>query len=109
MAQQPTYLLAPNFTFKPRTGPIRLGNLIADPLRPHRVLTTIDTDVLSARSPRIEEAIEYERSVMRGTGHEVAVSVWAQFLQTVGARLSGERATRVAAEYTMDSLVTEPR
>jgi hypothetical protein len=107
MAQQPTYLLAPNFTFKPYTGPIGLGSLIADPFRPHRVLTAVDTAALAARYPRVEKVTEYTRSMARGAGHDIAVAVWAKFLQTVSSRLSGERAAYVANEYTMDSLVTE--
>jgi hypothetical protein len=107
MAQQPTYLLAPNFTFKPYTGPIGLGNIIADPFRPHRVLAAVDPATLAARYPRVEKVTEYAHSMARGAGHDVTVAVWVQFLQTISSRLSGERAVHVATEYTMDSLVTE--
>ncbi|KAJ4024605.1 hypothetical protein NW752_003169 [Fusarium irregulare] len=107
MAQQPTYLLAPNFTFKPRGGPIALGNIIADPFRPHRVLTTIDEAARAARYPRIETFAELDRTIARGSGHDVAVAVWAQFLQGVGASLSGDRAVEKSTEYTMDKLETE--
>ncbi|KAF5700461.1 hypothetical protein FMUND_14319 [Fusarium mundagurra] len=107
MAQQPTYLLAPNFTFKPRSGPIALGNIIADPFRPHRVLTAIDEAARAARYPRIETFAELDRTIARGSGHDVAVAVWAQFLQGVGASLSGDRAIEKSSEYTMDALETE--
>jgi hypothetical protein len=107
MAQQPTYLLAPNFTFKPRGGPIALGNIIADPFRPHRVLTAIDEAARAARYPRIETFAELDRTIARGSGHDVAVAVWAQFLQGVGASLSGDRAVQKSSEYTMDTLETE--
>lgn len=107
MAQQPTYLLAPNFTFKPRSGPIALGNIIADPFRPHRVLTAIDEAARAARYPRIETFAELDRTIARGSGHNVAVAVWAQFLQGVGASLSGDRAVEKSSEYTMDTLETE--
>ena len=59
MARQPTYLLAPNFHFKPGTGPIVLGNIIADPLRPHRALTTVDAAIVKATYPRIETITDY--------------------------------------------------
>jgi hypothetical protein len=39
----PTYLLAPNWTFRPG-GSIALGNIIANPLKPHIVLTKPDPD-----------------------------------------------------------------
>ncbi|RFN45481.1 hypothetical protein FIE12Z_10243 [Fusarium flagelliforme] len=107
MAQQPTYLLAPNFTFKPRSGPIALGNIIADPFRPHRVLTAIDEAARAARYPRIETFAELDRTIARGSGHDVAVAVWAQFLQGVVASLSGDRAVQKSSEYTMDALETE--
>lgn len=107
MAQQPTYLLAPNFTFKPRGGPIALGNIIADPFRPHRVLTAIDETARASRYPRIETFTELDRTIARGSGHDVAVAVWAQFLQGVGASLSGDRAVEKSSEYTMDALKTE--
>ena len=107
MAQQPTYLLAPNFTFKPYTGPIALGSLIADPFRPHRVLTAVDPVALAARYPGVENVTEYAHIMARGAGHDISVAIWALFLQTVGSRLSGKRAAHIATEYTMDSLVTE--
>ena len=104
----PTYLLAPNFNFKP-SGPIRLGNIIADPLRPHRILTSVDVEVLNNphRYPRIERVSEFSRTVARGKGHDVSIALWTRFLQVVGGSVSGERATHVSAEYTMESLVTE--
>lgn len=105
---QPTYLLAPNFTFKP-SGPIRLGNIIADPLRPHRILTSVDGEALDDphRYPHVERVTEFSRMVARGKGSDVSMAVWARFLQVAGGGMSGERATRVSAEYTMESLVTE--
>ncbi|PFH61504.1 hypothetical protein XA68_17161 [Ophiocordyceps unilateralis] len=107
MAEQPTYLLTPNFTFKPYTGPIALGNIIADPFRPHRTLTAVSVDALAARYPRVEKATENERSVARVAAHDVAIAVWARFLKMIGTRLIGERAASVATDYKMDSLVTE--
>ena len=106
MAQQPTYLLAPNFHFKPDTGPIALGNIIADPLRPHRALTTVDVGTLKAVYPRIETMTDYDRSMMRRTSSDLSMAVWAQFVQTVCAKVSGERGTSVHTNYTMGALET---
>ncbi len=41
--RNPTYLLAPNWTFQPG-GPIALGNIISDPFRPHRWLSKLGPD-----------------------------------------------------------------
>lgn len=41
MSPRSTYIRTPNFDFKPGTGPIALGNLIADPMSPHHPLITV--------------------------------------------------------------------
>src|SRR4051812_19876255 len=107
MPQPKTYFLAPNFTFKPYTGPIHLGSLIADPFRPHRVLTTVDEEALKTRYPRVERLAEYERSVGRTTDHSISIALWAHFLQTVNSGVSGERSSYKMTDYSMESLETE--
>ncbi|GKZ50583.1 hypothetical protein AbraIFM66951_003845 [Aspergillus brasiliensis] len=107
MAQQPTYILSPNFHFKPETGPIGLGNIISHPLRPHRALTTVDAATLQKIYPRIERFTQYERNIERGASSHVSISVWAEFLQTVSGKLSGGRGSDVRSNYTMDQLETE--
>jgi hypothetical protein len=79
MTQQWTYLLAPSFRFKPNGGPIGLGNLIADPLRPHRALTTVDEAKLKSTYPRIETVTEQGRETSHSTGGEVSMAVWPNF------------------------------
>lgn len=106
MARQKTYILAPNFRFKPQSGPIALGNLITDPLRPHRALTAIDADSLEAKYPRIETITEQDHALNRATSHDVSMGVWTQFVQTVGAKISGQRNSTAQTTYTMDSLET---
>jgi len=106
MTQYPTYLLAPNFHFKPGTGPIALGNIIADPLRPHRALTTVDAGTVKATYPRIETITDYDRSMTRGNSRDVSMAVWAQFVQTLSAKVSGEYGTSAHMNYTMDALET---
>ncbi|KAI9928488.1 hypothetical protein ASPWEDRAFT_437545 [Aspergillus wentii DTO 134E9] len=106
MAHNPTYFLAPNFFFKPGTGPIALGNIIADPLRPHRALTTIDATTLEKTYPRIETITNYEYSSTRSKSHDMSMSIWAQFLDTVTAKVSGERGNSMQTTYNMDALET---
>ncbi|KAM0454210.1 hypothetical protein ACHAPV_008480 [Trichoderma viride] len=106
MARQNTYILAPNFRFKPQSGPIALGNLITDPLRPHRALTVIDADSLKAKYPRIETITEQDHALNRATSHDASMGVWAQFVQNVGAKISGQRNSTAQTTYTMDSLET---
>lgn len=113
MAQQLTYLLAPNFHFKPDTGPIALGNLITDPLRPHRALTTVDASTLKTVYPRIERITDYDRTMTRESSDDLSMAVWAQFVRTVSAKVSGERGTSERTDYTMQALenvyfVTDP-
>jgi hypothetical protein len=95
-----------HFHFKPGTGPIALGNIIADPLRPHRALTTVNVGTLKAVYPPIETMTDYDRSMTRGTSSDLSMAVWAKFVQTVSAKVSGERGTSVHTNYTMDALET---
>lgn len=106
MAQQPTYILSPNFHFKPGTGPIELGNIISHPLRPHRALTTVDAATLQKNYPPVETFIDYERSITRGRRRDVSISLWAEFLQTVSGKVSGGRGSDIQSNYTMDCLET---
>lgn len=106
MAQQPTYFLAPSFRFKPGTGPIALGNIIADPLRPHRALTTVGEEILKTNYPRVETIADQDRSIVRSTSHDFSMAIWSQFLQTVSAKVSGGRSVSMQTTYTMGSLET---
>ncbi|RAH53112.1 hypothetical protein BO85DRAFT_430336 [Aspergillus piperis CBS 112811] len=107
MAQQPTYILSPNFHFKPGTGPIGLGYIISHPLRPHRALTTVDAMTLEKVYPRVERFTDCERSIERGDSRDASMSLWAEFLQTLSGKLSGGRGSDVRSNYTMDQLETE--
>ncbi|KAL7930205.1 hypothetical protein V8C35DRAFT_313802, partial [Trichoderma chlorosporum] len=108
MAQQPTctYFLAPSFRFKPGTGPIALGNIIADPLRPHRALTTVEEETLKTNYPRVEMITDEGRSIVRSAGHDFSMAIWSQFLQNISAKVSGERSVNTQATYTMKALET---
>lgn len=106
MSQQPTYLLAPQFIFKPETGPIALGSLIADPFRPHRVLTSIDEPALTSEYPRVEKVPEYDSKFSRDSSRNASFGVWAQFLQTASAKIHASHSTDALAQFTMDALET---
>ncbi|KAL4985726.1 hypothetical protein BDW68DRAFT_164503 [Aspergillus falconensis] len=106
MAQQPTYILAPNFHFKPGTGPIGLGNIISHPLQPHRALTTVDAATLQRNYPRVETFVDYDRNITREDHRDVSLSLWAEFLQTVSGKVSSGRSGNVQSNYMMDSLET---
>ncbi|KAI9833798.1 MAG: hypothetical protein M1819_003533 [Sarea resinae] len=102
MALVKTYLLAPNFNFRP-DGPIALGNIIANPFRPQRILTAPGP---SAPRPEIESITEYDYQISRGSGRDVQLGVWATFLQTVGGNVGLKNSHDLLTEFTMDSMET---
>lgn len=102
MALVKTYLLAPNFNFRP-DGPIALGNIIADPFRPHRVLAKADP---SAVQPEIETVFEDDFVAHRSAGHGINVSIWAQFLASLGINLGTNFSQNTSTTYSMSSLKT---
>lgn len=99
MSPTKTYLLAPTFQFLPH-GPISIGNIIADPFKPHRVLTSADP------VPAIETVRDADYAHRRDGSHGLEASVWAHFLQTVGVDLSAQYEQGVATEHTMECLET---
>ena len=104
MARPGTYILAPTFHFKSVTGPIALGNIIGDPMRPHRALTTVDTDTLTMRYPRIETTTITDCSIVDGTSRNLSLAIWTQFLQTVSAKVSGGSDSSIRATFDIDTL-----
>ncbi|KAK3629306.1 hypothetical protein LTR56_013035 [Elasticomyces elasticus] len=107
MADRKTYLVVPNFTFRPYTGSIRLGSIVADPTRPHRILSTVDEHVLAQRYPRIEKVPETANEVTRDASASVSGAVWARFLQVAQTEISGQWSTTRVKKYTMDRMDTE--
>lgn len=78
-----TYNLVPAFRFKPNTGPIALGNIIADPQRPHRALTTVDAATLqSHKYPCLETDAQRDRKVSHVRKYEVSGGVWSRLFHT---------------------------
>ncbi|KAL0259224.1 hypothetical protein SLS55_006729 [Diplodia seriata] len=102
MALVKTYLLAPNFDFRP-DGPIALGNIIADPFRPHRVLTKADPSTVQ---PETETIFQDDFVTHHSAGHGVSLSIWAEFLASVGINLGTDLTKDSNTEYNMSSLKT---
>jgi hypothetical protein len=100
--QNPTYMLAPNWTFR-SGGAIALGNIVADPFKPHVVLSRAGD---ASRLPETETIVERDWSLAVGKRRSVAAGVWASFLQSAGAGLGGSRSREASAAYATDVLET---
>lgn len=101
-----TYLLSPKFYFK-RDGPIALGSIVADPFRPHLVLTAVDAGTLAERYPRVETFTDFDQNLMSSQGTGASVSAWLEFLQTASAKIGLAREKHRLDQYTMAQLETE--
>ncbi|KAI1175956.1 hypothetical protein F4777DRAFT_548580 [Nemania sp. FL0916] len=99
--QIPTYMLAPNWSFRPG-GAIALGNIIVDPFRPHIVLNRADQEWL----PRTATTIERDWRLALGKEKQITVGLWANFIQSVGFSVGGERSKNTSVEYKIDNLET---
>ncbi|PLB55446.1 hypothetical protein P170DRAFT_421996 [Aspergillus steynii IBT 23096] len=106
MAQQPTYLLAPNFHWKPETCPIQLGSIISNPLQPQTILTTVDAATLQSSYPLVETFNSYDRTSTLATHRDVSMGVWTTFLQAVSGNIAGEGGSGVQSTYKIDHLET---
>lgn len=76
MSPRSTYIRTSNFDFKPGTGPIALGNLIADPMSPHHPLITVDSDTLKKYYHRIDTFKQNSKLITRGSRGEFARKRW---------------------------------
>jgi hypothetical protein len=101
MAATRTYILTPNFHYKP-SGPIQIGNIIADPFYPAKALSTIPAD----QPPVIESVIEYNHELSKEKCRSVGVGFWAQFLQSIGANVNMESGRGILQEYSIEELET---
>jgi hypothetical protein len=107
MSDQLTYLVPPSFTFRPYTGPIKLGSIITDPTRPHRYITELKHDELADRYPLIEVVPESKHEVTRSSHNNVSAAVWARFWEVASTEASREQKTQRTKSYTMEALQTE--
>lgn len=105
MARSKTYLLAPNFTYKP-SDPIQLGNIIANPLRPAKALSTLDL-TSGTHATAVETVMEYDHELSQGQGRATRAGLWAHFLQSVGAGVDVNRSADTDVSYQIDRLETQ--
>lgn len=66
----------------------------------------MDAGTLAAIYPRVETTTDHERSITHTTGDDGSVAVWARFVQSVGAKVSGRRSASVHTDYAMDAVET---
>ncbi|KAI8236022.1 hypothetical protein K4K53_004644 [Colletotrichum sp. SAR 10_77] len=98
----PTYLLAPNWTFQP-DGPIALGNIIADPFKPHRVLSkpTAETPI-----PSTQHSVELNWSLETEKIRNSNLGVWTKVLDIVTVSGSARRGKAATIAFEMSQLDT---
>ncbi|KAI0440644.1 hypothetical protein F4803DRAFT_526827 [Xylaria telfairii] len=98
----PTYLLAPNFTFRPG-GPISLGNIITNPFKPHIVLSR---PVQNGRLPETETAQERDWELTVGSARNLNANLWFTFLEGVGIKVAAKHDNQQYTTYTTQTLET---
>jgi len=99
--QNPTYLLAPNWNFRPG-GPIALGNIVVDPFKPHRVLSKPKSE----NPPPTETATDKNWRLHLGTDRNANGSMWAKFLENISFNIGTNHEKSSITDYTMESLDT---
>ncbi|KAF9766904.1 hypothetical protein IL306_000595 [Fusarium sp. DS 682] len=92
---------SPNFQYK-LSGPIQIGNIIADPFQPARVLSSLRED----KAPDIESITEHDHELAREQGRSIGISFWAQFLQCIGANVDMNQSKDILREYNIAELET---
>lgn len=83
----PFWFLSPDFTFQ-RNGPIRLGTVLKDPLRPTLILASKDNGLPANLDLPLEGSIEEtNHEHRRGAGAGTGLKLWANFLEIVSASI----------------------
>jgi hypothetical protein len=98
-----TYLLAPNFTYRPNTS-ICLGDIIADPSDPTKPLSSAPASSLSP--PLTQTHLDFSAHLQQTTSSSLQGSIFAKFLEVAEARLGGGVSHDVLDSYTIDRLET---
>ncbi|KAJ3938314.1 uncharacterized protein N0V96_011559 [Colletotrichum fioriniae] len=89
--QNPTYLLAPQWTFRPG-GPIAIGNIIVDPFKPHIVCSEADPSSSSSSSAyATDTARERNWRMSQETARRFDVSMWSVFLEKIQLKVGASR------------------
>ncbi|KAH7133082.1 hypothetical protein B0J13DRAFT_93106 [Dactylonectria estremocensis] len=98
----PTYLLSPNWTFRPG-GKIAIGNVIVDPLLPHRAIIKADP-----QNPMpIDTATERNWQLSIKNQRNLDLSIWVTFIDKIGVKLGLTQTHIKDGQYEMTSLDTE--
>ncbi|KAJ3497062.1 hypothetical protein NLG97_g2188 [Lecanicillium saksenae] len=103
---KPGFILVPNWNFKP-DGPVSLGNIILDPLRPHLSLLRVDPNLLG---DRMSVHVTEKTNVVYKTSSSSTYGVWSKFLNIAGIEADPglPKATKDRiGEYSIDSLETQ--
>ncbi|KAK1830612.1 hypothetical protein QBC39DRAFT_383093 [Podospora conica] len=99
MAAIKTYILAPNFTYRPNTS-ICLGDIIQDPSDPTRPLSSLPSAVPT------ESHLDYDARLATSTSSSLNGSVFAKFLDLAEARLGAGVSRDARDVYAMERLET---
>lgn len=102
MAPVKTYLTAPDFTYKPTTGPIQVGAIIADPFRPTKTLSPPPTDP----APAVDRFVTHDHELTRSSDRSVTGSLFAYFLGSAGGGAGGSSSRSSAESYSIKVLET---
>ncbi|UKZ77014.1 hypothetical protein TrVFT333_004730 [Trichoderma virens FT-333] len=98
--RDPTYLLAPNWTFHPN-GPIALGNIIVDPFRPQYAISRPTKPL-----PETETATENNWTFGTDKIRSINVSIWTRLFDQLNLKLGPNRQKTDTVKITMKSLET---
>jgi hypothetical protein len=98
----PTYLLAPNWTFRPG-GRVAIGNVMADPLLPHRALVRPD----AGTALPVDIATENNWQLPIETTKSLSLSIRSVFLEKIIIKLGGNRTHIKNKQFNMESLETQ--
>lgn len=101
MAEVKTYLLAPNFQHKP-DGALQIGNIIADPFRPAKVLSKAPV----GSSLAIDFVTEYDHESSIRQSRKSSIGVWVRFLQSIGVKIPFIHDANCFKQYLIDRLET---
>ncbi|KKO98446.1 hypothetical protein THAR02_09457 [Trichoderma harzianum] len=98
--RDPTYLLAPNWTYRPN-GPIALGNIIVDPFRPQYAISKPTKPL-----PEIETATENNWIFETEKIRSVNVSIWTRLFNHLSIKLGPNHQRADTVKIVMKSLET---
>lgn len=98
--QNPTYFLAPNWTFPPN-GRIAIGNIIRNPLKPHLPISKADQNKLS-----INVSTEINFRLSLDTKNNKHLSIWGAFVEKLSLKNIANRERVKNGQFSITSLDT---